>query len=355
MIMGATSIEWTDRTINPIRARHRQSGAVGHFCQKISTECANCYASNFQKRFHMPDFPSGPFDKPRTIDDRGCVSIDDEIELFFDQSRLDEVLARKKPTKWFWCDMTDVFGAWVPEEWINRCFHVMEHTSQHTHQVLTKRVDRLRDYLNWRWGPREDGAGSRIPAKNIWAGVSVGNQATADKRREAFRDTRSAVKFVSYEPAVGPVDWTGWEFVQQIISGGESGPGARPAHPDWHRATRDFCQAHGIAYFFKQWGEWGGGLFSITSGAETGITRLFHDFNHWVNKASTWVNGGTCIDRAGRILKRGADFARARDEAKFPVAVLHRLGKKAAGRLLDGREWSEFPQPQHQPKERIET
>ena len=92
---------------------------------------------------------------------------------------------------------------------------------------------------------------------NVRLGVSVENQEWADKRREAFAALPGS-KFVSYEPAIGPVDWTGWEFVDQIISGGESGKdkGIRPSHPDWHRATRDWCKANGKAYFFKQWGEW---------------------------------------------------------------------------------------------------
>jgi protein gp37 len=88
----------------------------------------------------------------------------------------------------------------------------------------------------------------------VWVGVTVEDQDRADERREAFKNTPAAVKWVSYEPALGPVDWTGWEFVDQITSGGETGHGARPSYPNWHRAARDFCIEKGIKYFFKQHG-----------------------------------------------------------------------------------------------------
>src|SRR5437868_3326416 len=105
--MGKTTISWTDHSINPIRARSKATNAVGHYCEMTSPGCANCYSSNFQKRFNMPAFTAGTR--------RG------DIEPFLDQSKLQEVLRRKKPTKYFWCDMTDLFGEWVPDEWIDRC------------------------------------------------------------------------------------------------------------------------------------------------------------------------------------------------------------------------------------------
>lgn len=148
------------------------------------------------------------------------------------------------------------------------------------------------------------------PFTNVWLGVSVEDQTRADERREDFANTPAAVKFVSYEPALGPVDWSGWEFVDQIISGGESGPKARPSHPDWHRASRDFCAANGIAYFFKQWGEWVGGTYD---GQTVGDYVTFPDWGKVA--AHDWSNG----------------------------LFSARIGKARAGRLLDGREHSEFP------------
>src|SRR5262245_53283923 len=133
--MAETSIEWTDHSINPIRAR--TADGVGHYCQKVSPGCANCYASRLQPRFGMPEF-KGTGDPPG------------DRERFLDESKLAEVLRRKKPTRYFWCDMTDLFGAWVPDEWIDECFSVMGATPQHTHQVLTKRPERMLAYMRTR-------------------------------------------------------------------------------------------------------------------------------------------------------------------------------------------------------------
>lgn len=134
--MAETSIQWTDHSINPIRARLKTDLSVsGHYCEKLSAGCANCYASNLQKRFGMPAFlgTSG----------RGL----DVVKPFLDEFKLVEVLRRQKPTKYFWCDMTDMFGSWVPDEWIDLCFATMALTPQHTHQVLTKRADRLTEQV----------------------------------------------------------------------------------------------------------------------------------------------------------------------------------------------------------------
>lgn len=134
--MGKTSIEWTDHSINPIRARLKSTGAVGHYCEKISTGCVHCYASGLQRRFQMPEFGGG---QKR-----------DDIELFLDNKKLEEVRRRKKPTRYFWCDMTDLFGDWVQDEWIDACFDTMWLTPRHTHQILTKRPDRMVRYVRER-------------------------------------------------------------------------------------------------------------------------------------------------------------------------------------------------------------
>ena len=131
--MGSTSIEWTDETINPLRARlNADQKRSGHYCEKISPGCKRCYSSKLQPRFGMPQFQ-----EQRRLD----------VETFLDPSKLHQVLQRKKPTKWFWCDMTDMFGAWVPNEMIAACFGVMAATPWHTHQVLTKRADRMRAWF----------------------------------------------------------------------------------------------------------------------------------------------------------------------------------------------------------------
>lgn len=138
-----TSIEWTDFSVNPIRARI--DGKIGHHCVKVSPGCKNCYASTLQWRFGLPQFQH---------QQRG------ETEVFLDEKQFEKILRRKKPAKWFWCDMSDLFSDWIPDEWIHRCFAVMTQTPQHVHQVLTKRSERLRDLSgSLEWSP------------NIWAGA----------------------------------------------------------------------------------------------------------------------------------------------------------------------------------------
>lgn len=130
--MAKTSIEWTDFSVNPIRAR--LNGKVGHHCEKVSAGCKNCYSSRLQLRFGLPVFDA---------------SKRQSVEHFLDASKLEQVLRRKTPTKWFWCDMTDMFGDWVPDAWVAVCFGVMAATPWHTHQVLTKRPERARKWFAW--------------------------------------------------------------------------------------------------------------------------------------------------------------------------------------------------------------
>ncbi len=291
--MGITSIEWTDRSVNPIRAR--LNGAVGHHCEKVSPGCANCYASRMQPRFGLP---------PYQADKRAGV------EPFFDAARLEEVLRRRTPTKWFWCDMTDLFGSWVPDEWIDQCFAVMALTPQHTHQILTKRPERMRAYIegdglvggisgrSWRIREAGHAMGVRIrehvnfalPLRRVWLGVSVENQATADERIPLLLKTPSAVRFISAEPLLGPIDleqvpipapgadhyrlrgvaqpmseresepddWKYWTRLSAkldwVIVGGESGPGARECRPAWVRSIVQQCDKAAVAAFVKQLG-----------------------------------------------------------------------------------------------------
>ena len=144
--MAETSIEWCDHSINPIRVRHLETGAVGHYCEKISSGCTNCYASKLQSRFRMPAFGG----HHKSTIKRGAndeIIINDHLQVFLDESKLAEVVKRKKPTRYFWCDMTDMFGWWVLEPWIDKCFEAMWKTPQHTHMVLTKRPDRMVEYI----------------------------------------------------------------------------------------------------------------------------------------------------------------------------------------------------------------
>jgi protein gp37 len=217
----------------------------------------------------------------------------EQIEFFLDHSKLFEVLKRRQPTKWFWCDMTDMFGEWVPDAWIDRCFAVMALTPQHTHQVLTKRADRMQTYMEFRclrpgMTRTQDalineaiaigvdqatairGIGlSKWPLPNVWLGVSVENQQYADERIPLLLQTPAAVRFISAEPLLGPLDfglnlgvrlvdgsrWSGSKPVLDwLIVGGESGPGARPFDLAWARSIVQQCQAAGVACFVKQLG-----------------------------------------------------------------------------------------------------
>lgn len=226
--MTATTIEWTDHSINTIRARSRD-GKVGHYCEKVSPGCLNCYSSTFQKRFQMPTFGGRKkyTDGPQQIA-ADVVRINDDIEVWFDDSKLEEVLRRRKPTKYFWCDMTDLFGEWVPLEWQHKCFATMGLTPQHSHQILTKRPERMAEYLT-RNAIGFDGAivrnaahegvyrqiqsmcpdhsnGIAWPLPNVWLGTSVENQATADERIPHLLRCPAAVRFLSCEPLLEEVD-----------------------------------------------------------------------------------------------------------------------------------------------------
>ena len=344
-----TTIEWTDATWNPITG-----------CSVTSPGCTNCYAMRLAgtRLRHLPSR------KGLTIDSKaGPVWISD---VRFNEESLTLPLQWKRPRKIFVCAHGDLFHDSVPDEWIDRVFAIMTLCPQHTFQVLTKRLPRMREYCSsiqkdCRWMRMEqvamdlgyeprgvndcgfDWISNRQFLPNVWLGASIEDQRRADERREPMHALANIgwLTWVSYEPAIGAVDWAGWEFVRWIVSGGESGPGARPSLPDWHRSTRDFCAAHRIAFLFKQWGAWG--TAAVNMGTGLPVFRQFPDFQTWVNKAQTWVNGGICIDRHGRELKIGADFMRARDEGSFPVTIMHRVGKKAAGRLLDGIEHNAYP------------
>jgi protein gp37 len=303
--MTNTPIEWTDFAVNPIRFRNKETGKVGHFCEKVSPGCKNCYSDKMQ---------TGPYLSGLAF----IAENADKGELFFDEAVLQKVLKRRKPARIFWCDMTDLFGRWVPDEWIDRCFAVMALTPHLTHQVLTKRADRMREYfagvaedpdeLVMRWGSEAgcllDGdwiwnEGKRyrsrierfiswshgleedcetqvtrehavpFPLPNVWLGGSVEDQQRADERIPMLLQTPAAVRFLSVEPLLGPVDlglnrWVRlprmvvselpFPNLDWVIVGGESGPGARPCDVAHVRSIVTQCQAAGVPVFVKQLG-----------------------------------------------------------------------------------------------------
>lgn len=305
-----TSIEWCDHTWTLV---------VG--CDPLSPACAKCYAALMAARLEAMGVQKY----------QGLATRVGNIgkwtgEVRFDESVLDLPLRTRKPGRWFLTSMGDIAHQKVTDAQIGLAFGVMTQAGHHTFMVLTKRIERLAALL------------TGTPLPNVVIGCTAENQEQADKHLPHMRAiaARGWRTFVSYEPALGAVNWDGWEFLEQLISGGESGHGARPSLPAWHQAARDFAEKHGVKYLFKQWGSWGTKAFNASTGLP--VFRQFPDFQTWVNKASTWINGGICLDTDGRELKNGGDMARARDEGKFPVTIMHRLGKKEAGRLLDGVE-----------------
>ncbi|MBF2715689.1 phage Gp37/Gp68 family protein [Agrobacterium vitis] len=352
-----TKIEWTDATWNPITG-----------CSIVSPGCTNCYAMKLAGT-RLQHHPS-----------RAGLTKDSKAgpvwtgEVRFNAQWLTEPLKWKRPRMIFVCAHGDLFAEGVPDEWIDQVFAVMALAPHHTFQVLTKRPERMRGYLSvdpeilrdrWyksvpagKWPVSVSEAHAAIhphasddmralynrtqpvfPLPNVWLGVSVEDQARADQRITILLETPAAIHWMSAEPLIGPVvvnPWLDW-----VVAGGESGRNARPMHPDWVISLRDQCAAAGVPFLFKQWGEWHTAAYRTTD--EEPVFRQFTTFDQWVNKASTWINGGICLDRTGRQLKIGGDFMRARDEGTFPVTIMHRLGKKAAGRMLDGVEHNGFP------------
>jgi protein gp37 len=296
-------IIWTETTWNPVRG-----------CSKVSPGCANCYAERMAARFCGPGEPYHG-----TIADGRWTG-----KVRLEEDALTAPMRWRKPRRIFVCSMSDLFHPEVPDSYIGKIFGVMAEAHQHTFQVLTKRAQRM---LEWSKSvahyPKGDRSKSPVPGwpPNVWLGVTAEDQKRVDERIPLLLQTPAAVRFVSCEPLLGPVDlakagavWSdmndkiipgcrsiGTKEINWVIVGGESGPGARPMHPDWARGLRDQCQAAGVPFLFKQWGEWG---------PRTGDQGV-------------------------------PDYA----FFKGPGAECHvwRVGKKAAGRLMDGRTWDEFP------------
>ena len=295
--MSKSKIEWTDSTW-PVVTGCTHAGTPG---------CDMCYAA----RMAATRLRDHPRYKGLATFHNGKARWTGKINLNHDV--LEQPLHWRKPRMVFIASMSDLFHPDVPWDFVWQVIEVIRQCPQHTFQILTKRPGMMAGFFRLI-------ATNLWPLSNLWLGTSVENQAAADERREYLKQCPAAVKFVSYEPALGPINWTGWEFVSQIISGGESGLGARPSHPDWHRATRDFCQANGIAYFMKQWGVW-----------------LPFGQKHvaWNAKSAEYFQ-----ILADRLNGTNRHLVLAGNSGRQDF---YHVGKKRAGRLLDGRAWREFP------------
>jgi protein gp37 len=315
----STDIEWSDESWNPIRARLRSDPSViGWHCEHASPGCENCYSETRNRSGRCNMGTKLPF-KPGHRKD---------VEIYIDGAQLLKPLGWRKGRKIFVCSMTDLFADFVTDEMLDRIFAVMALCPQHTFQMLTKRPARMREYLTtgrsylvWRATrdlglpelkrrERLDSAVRRqvfLPLPNVWLGVSVEDQQRADERIPDLLATPAAIRWISAEPLLGPINiidamWARDGFssinstIDLVVCGGESGAKGRPMHPAWARSLRDQCAVSDTAFFFKQWGEWG----PFVPGSRTQPVAC---------------DGG----------------------------VMQRRGKKNTGRTLDGIEHNEMP------------
>lgn len=357
-----STIEWTDETWNP---------TVG--CSRVSPGCDNCYAINVAHRAMQPAHEGLTVRRPgERTDWNGTVR-----EL---PDRLDTPLRWRKPRRVFVDSMSDLFHPDVSDEFIARVFGAMACAPRHTFQILTKRPQRMATILAdshhrcmasasigrllgvdpAEHGPYDSAEAARNlgraigdareragldrwftswPLPNVWLGTSI----ESDRyvwRADRLRDTTAAVRFLSLEPLLGPLPSLDLTGIDWVIVGGESGPGARPMHPAWVHDIRDRCTAAGIPFFFKQWGDW-------TQAPKGSATHLLKE--HGVPMAGGGrhepslipIASGTTDYPYGRSSGRDQDLV---DRGHAGWVRVRRVGKKAAGRELDGRTWDEMPQ-----------
>lgn len=333
-----TKIEWVKNqdgtqgvTWNPVTG-----------CTKTSPGCAHCYAERMANRLaHNPatakDY-AGTIENGKWTGRVNCLS-----------HKLDEPLKWRKPRMVFVNSMSDLFHESIPFEFIHQAFVVMQNTPRHIHQVLTKRADRMLEFAHWeieRAKTEQDYI--PWPLSNVWSGVTVCNQEEADTKIPLLLQTPAAVRFVSIEPMLESIQLGGLAFGQYedtgggdgihpdiafhdfephidwVICGGETGHGARPMHPQWTRDLRDQCKAADVPFFFKGWGDW----LPISQMPDGHADTLYHP-----------------APKRDPESIRQCKVAHSVIQAVFPMGAMtvFRVGKKAAGRFLDGVEHSELP------------
>lgn len=290
--MGKTNIEWASDSWNPVTG-----------CTEISPGCAHCYARRMARRLGgrcgYPEYPN-------------------EFSVTLHPEKLSEPARWKKPREIFVCSMSDLFHKDVPDDYIAQVFEVMKQNPRHTFMVLTKRAKRMYEFINahpeYQYLP------------NVIGMVTVENQDCANERIPYLTLSQFVTRGLSCEPLLGPIDLTKWllpvdiheshgilvldSLLDWIVAGGETGmPASRPMHPLWAQLLRDQCVESGAKFFFKSWG-----MSLALSQATPEQQKLF-------TPTRTYK-----IDSV---------------EGEITMAL---VGKPAAGRLLDGREWNEFPE-----------
>ncbi|MBY0259560.1 phage Gp37/Gp68 family protein [Methylobacterium sp.] len=320
-----SKIEWTEKTWNPI---------VG--CSVVSSGCTNCYAMKMAARLERMGM-----ERYRGLTQPTKAGPVWTGEMRLVDEALNEPLRRRKPTMWFVNSMSDLFHDSVPEEWIAQVFAIMALAPQHTFQVLTKRSDRMHRLMA---GPKDHSIWHpklwhRSVLPNVWLGVSAEDQRRADERVPDLLTTPAAVRFVSAEPLLGPIDFSAWleaagldttlglsnPGLDWLIVGGESGPGARPMHPVWARSIRDQCAAASVPFFHKQ------------NGAYEVVVDRDKDDPDWRRDYSYTLN-----DRRAEIEWLNVQGGRGFHGEGFHV--MRRVGKARAGRHLDGIEHNGLPE-----------
>lgn len=300
--MGENSkIGWTD---------HTQNFWVG--CTKVSAACDFCYAETWAKRSGHPELWDGDRRKTKTWSDPRRW--DYEAAKAYTMWMQGHPEAKQPtPPKVFTNSLSDFFDNQVPIEWRREAWHVIDQTPYLKWLILTKRPQNIRKMLpepdagySKPWGPNG--------WPNVWLGMTAENQEEYDRRAGHLFAVPALLHFISYEPALGPLR-IGWE-PKWVICGGESGAHARPMNPQWARDIRNQCEARGVPFFMKQWGEWAPAL-----DREGNVRSEGHGSHGAIFEGGKWTTFARG-DRHGDVF---------------------RLGKKAAGRLLDGVEHNGMP------------
>jgi protein gp37 len=225
---GLSDIEWTEATWNPVAG-----------CSMVSPGCTNCYAQRMAGRLTAMGIEKY---KETTRKSGGRVIWTGKVN--FDEASLAAPLLWKKPLRIFVNSMSDLFQDAVPVSFIRSVWSIMEKTPRHTFQILTKRPERMKEILRF---------GQFPVLKNVWLGTSVENDDCVE-RIDFLRETPAHIRFISFEPLLGPIGEADLSNIHWAIIGGESGPRARPMQEWWVEEIRDLCTEQNVAFFFKQWG-----------------------------------------------------------------------------------------------------
>jgi protein gp37 len=302
-----SSIEWCDSTFNPW---------IG--CTKVSQACDHCYAeARMDTRLHRVKWgASQPRVRTQTWGDP--KKWEKRHEAFYAK--------HGRRQRVFCASLADVFDNQVPEEWRSDLFELIRVTPNLDWLLLTKRPQNIVRMVQANGAIA--GNGTRYLPCNVWLGTTAEDQTRADQNINALLRTRAElgarVLFLSAEPLLGPLDLVPYihcdvaNTLDWVIVGGESGHHARPMHPDWARSLRDQCQVAGVPFLFKQWGEW---------------LPLDHQ-----------RGGADPEERQCHIWPDGRPYDGENEDMTLECVQLSRVGKKAAGRLLDGRSWDGFPE-----------